>query len=66
MRRPLVLLTVATAALAWAPPPARFAAARRGAAAAPKAVDDLLYGDCSDDSSDGDDMWDVGGVKMEL
>merc|ERR1719313_3049059 len=34
MRRPLVLLTVATAALAWAPPPARFAAARRGAAAA--------------------------------
>ena len=38
----------------------------RGAPAAPKAVDDLLYGDCSDDSSDGDDMWDVGGVKMEL
>ena len=32
MRRPLVLLTVATAALAWAP--AQFAAARRGAAAA--------------------------------
>jgi len=29
-------------------------------------VDDLLYGDCSDDSDSGDDMWDVGGVKMEL
>jgi hypothetical protein len=26
----------------------------------------LLYGDCSDDSDSGDDMWDVGGVKMEL
>ena len=38
----------------------------RGAPAAPKAVDDLLYGDCSDDSDSGDDMWDVGGVKMEL
>ena len=35
MRRPLVLYALtATTALAWAPPPARFAAARRGAAAA--------------------------------